>query len=138
MNINRSPELVELIPSIGARIALQNYFCNKNIECEETEAHSQLYLPSTSTSCVSPTVTFTVAAQEMFDMIPDDSKMPINCDTQALKENAEQLVEASAVNETQKIILLDTSYDDKPAEKRVEIVNTTMVCMILQNLNYNK
>lgn len=48
MIINRCPELAELIPSIGARIALQNYF-SKNDSDKETEISSELSMTSVST-----------------------------------------------------------------------------------------
>lgn len=144
MTINRSPELVELIPSIGARIALQNYFRNEHTS-EETASYflpsQQLSLPSTSTPSIMPTVTY--KAEEILDItVPEDVTIPITCDAQAPTVVQPLLVEASTVNDTSKVIILNATYDDEPAEKikRVEIdnVNTTMVCIIVQNLYYNR
>jgi len=56
MVINRSPELAEIIPSIGARIALQNYFFNNNL-AKETKTPSQLSVIPISTPSVTPTLT---------------------------------------------------------------------------------
>lgn len=142
ITINRCPEVTEVIPSIGARIALQNYFLNNGL-CEETKTPSELSLASTSTPSVTPTLTLALAPQEIFDMtIPLDNEASINSNAQTCTENATQpsLLKASSVNDRQNIIILNTSYNDEPAKKiqKIETVDNMMVCTIFQYLNYNR
>jgi len=126
MVINRSPELAEIIPSIGARIALQNYFFNNNL-AKETKTPSQLSVIPISTPSVTPTLTLALTPQKMFDVTSLDNETPININTQVPTKNIIQLlhVETSSVNDTQNIVLLNTNCDDKPPEKiqRIETMD---------------
>jgi len=130
MVINRSPELAEIIPSIGARIALQNYFFNNN-SAKETKISSQLSMIPISTPSVTPTLSLALTPQKMFDVTSLDNETPININTQVPIENIIQSlhVETPSVNDTQNIVLLNTNYDDEPPEKiqRIETMDI-MVC----------
>ena len=133
MVTNRCPELVEIIPSIGARFALQNYFLN-NDKSKEIIASSELALPSTSTSFVTPTLALT--PQEIFEVaVPLDNKASIISDTETSTENIipSSLVETPSVNNAQNFIILNANCENKVSRKRqrIEIVDN-MVCKIIR------
>jgi len=123
MVINRSLELAEIIPSIGARIALQNYFFNNNL-AKETKTPFQLSMIPISTPSVTP---LALTPQKMFDVTSLDNETSININTQIPTENIIQSlhVETSSVNDTQNIVLLNTNCDNEPPEKiqRIETID---------------
>jgi len=139
MVINRSPELAEIIPSIGARIALQNYFFNNNV-AKETKTPSQLSVIPISTPCVTPTLTVALTPQKMFDVTSLDNETPVNINTQVPIENIIQSlhVETSSVNDTQNIVLLNTNCDDEPPKKiqRIETMDISSEYHLLYHLLY--
>lgn len=118
MVINRCPELAELIPSIGARIALQNYF-SKNDSDKEIEISSELSMTSVSTPSVTPTLTLALTPQEIFNATMTFDEKPIQSDIEASIENIRQplLVKACPDNDTQNIVILSSSPDNEPAKK---------------------
>lgn len=138
MVINRSPELVEIIPSVGARIALQKYFKEEYTKCGETKTPYQISLPSTSSS--SSLMTCTFEAQEMLNMTDPhkNGNMSITCNTPTEVTNFERpLIEESTVNDAQEVIIINT-VNEEPMEniQTVETIDTTKVYMTLQNVCY--
>lgn len=134
MATNRCPELVEVIPSVGARIALQNYFFNNDLS-KRTNAPSELSLASTSTPSVTPTLTLALPPREIFDTCMTlDKEVPISNDTEISTENAMQtsFVESPSVNDTQNIVIINTTCEDEVAKKirRIETADN-MVCKIV-------
>ncbi|XP_024877805.1 uncharacterized protein LOC112458415 [Temnothorax curvispinosus] len=136
MTINQCPELAEVIPSIGARIALQNYFRSNDDLCKEINAPSDNNLPlaSTSTPFVTPSLTLALTPEEMFDESLDNTTS--NNDIKASMENATQssFVEESSVNDTQNIVILDTYGHDSEIVKELQRIDET-VDMMLENFD---
>ncbi|XP_011867490.1 PREDICTED: uncharacterized protein LOC105561787, partial [Vollenhovia emeryi] len=126
MTINRCPEITEVIPSIGARIALQNYFSNNDLD-KETETPPERSLTSTSTPSVTPSEALTTLMSSNTSIdVSLDNEASINSGT--VVENTVQLpLEISSVNDIQDVIILSTT-NDEPAKKkqRIEAVNHTI------------
>ncbi|XP_071652958.1 uncharacterized protein [Temnothorax longispinosus] len=136
MTINQCPELAEVIPSVGARIALQNYFRSNDDSCKEINAPSDNNLPlaSTSTPFVTPSLTLALTPGEIFDESLDNTTS--NNDIKASMENATQssFVEESSVNDTQNIVILDTYGHDNEIVEELQRIDET-VDMMLENFD---
>lgn len=129
MVVNRCSELTEVIPSIGARIALQNYFANNDLD-KETETSSHISVASVSTPSATPTLTLTITPHDIFNAamsLDKDENILMNSDIEASIENIEH-IESNLKTDTQNIVILNSS-DNEPLKKmqRIETVDN-MVC----------
>ncbi|XP_018371195.1 PREDICTED: uncharacterized protein LOC108766410, partial [Trachymyrmex cornetzi] len=160
MIINQRPELAEVIPSIGARIALQNYF-NYDLK-KERQASPESFVTPISTPSVTPTLTLAIAPQEMLDplvvtpqemldplvvtpqemldslvVVPLD-KTPVSDDMETPTENITQslLVEVSpsVTNDTQNIIILNNDKELTEIQKIETVENLKLESFDLKAL----
>ncbi|XP_039308866.1 uncharacterized protein LOC113005534 [Solenopsis invicta] len=127
MVVNRCPELCDVIPSIGARIALQNYFINNDSD-KETETSSHISLSSVST----PSATLPLAnitPRDILDAAISLDNESVN-NTEEYIENIESHLKTS---NTQNIIILT---DNEPANKkqRIETVDNMLENFDLKTL----
>lgn len=112
MVTSRSLELPEVIPSIGARFILQNYF---KVLREETESSCEL--SSISTPVTTSNFSFVLAPQDITIPI-NDNKILNNIEIQEPIESS--LAEESSVN-SETDTILNNNHDDTTAVKKQRI-----------------